>query len=198
MNEQQVRQEIYGLLAHLFRIAPDQMVIDWLSTLEVESNENHEMSQAWAAVSKAAQESNQEALTDEYQNLFIGVGRGEVMPFGSWHVAGALMEKPLVALRQDLMQLGFERADDVKEPEDHISALCEVMAMLIEAGDAEVLQQRFFNRHIQPWYVSLCEQINNAENADFYKSVACLVEAFFTVEQTRFAKNPNEIEVTAI
>ncbi|MDD9158440.1 molecular chaperone [Aliivibrio sp. S4TY2] len=199
MNEQQqVRQEIYGLLAHLFRIAPDQMVIDWLSTLEVEGNDNHAMSQAWVAVSKAAQESNQEALTDEYQNLFIGVGRGEVMPFGSWHIAGALMEKPLVALRQDLMQLGFERADDVKEPEDHISALCEVMAMLIEAGDAEVLQQRFFNRHIQPWYVSLCEQINNAENADFYKSVTGLVEAFFIVEQTRFAKNPNAIEVTEV
>lgn len=199
MNEQQqVRQEIYGLLAHLFRIAPDQMVIDWLSTLEVESNDNHAMSKAWSVISKAAQESNQEALTDEYQNLFIGVGRGEVMPFGSWHIAGALMEKPLVALRQDLMQLGFERADDVKEPEDHISALCEVMAMLIDAGDAEVLQQRFFNRHIQPWYVSLCEQINNAENADFYKSVTGLVEAFFIVEQTRFAKNPNAIEVTEV
>jgi len=199
MNEQQqVRQEIYGLLAHLFRIAPDQMVIDWLSTLEVEGNDNHAMSQAWVAVSKAAQESNQEALTDEYQNLFIGVGRGEVMPFGSWHIAGALMEKPLVALRQDLMQLGFERADDVKEPEDHISALCEVMAMLIETGEAEVLQQRFFNRHIQPWYVALCEQINNAENADFYQSVTRLVEAFFVVEQTRFAKNPNAIEVTEV
>ncbi len=203
MNEQhQIRQEIYGLLAHLFRSAPEQALIDWLVTIETEESDTHGMSQAWNQLVKAAEKSSTEAtlekLDDEYQDLFIGVGRGEVMPFGSWHVAGALMEKPLVALRQDLMQLGFERADDVKEPEDHISALCEVMAMLIEAGDAEVLQQRFFNRHIQPWYVSLCDQINNAENADFYKSVACLVEAFFTVEQTRFAKNPNEIEVTAI
>ncbi|MUK63000.1 molecular chaperone [Aliivibrio fischeri] len=199
MNEQQqIRQEIYGLLAHLYRVAPDQNVIDWLSGIEVEGDDSHEMSKAWSVISDAAKKSEQEALEDEYQNLFIGVGRGEVMPFGSWHMAGALMEKPLVALRQDLMQLGFERAEEVKEPEDHISALCEVMAMLIESGDAEVLQQRFFNRHIQPWFVSLCDQITQAEHANFYKSVVSLTLAFFSVEQTRFAKNPNEIEITEV
>ncbi len=199
MNEQhQVRQEIYGLLAHLFRTAPTKDTIDWLSALELENNPDHAMTNAWLELSNAAQHSELNSLKEEYQDLFIGIGRGEVMQFASWHIAGALMEKPLVALRQDLMQLGFERIDDVKEPEDHISALCEVMAMLIDAGDDEILQQRFFNRHIQPWYLGLCKQINNAEHASFYQSVSLFVAAFFTVEQTRFALNRSKIEFATV
>ena len=97
------------------------------------------------------------------------------------------MEKPLAEIRHDLELLGIERDEQVKEPEDHIAALCEVMAMLTDEEDA--LQQAVFNKHIGPWFNSFTRQLEAAESVNFYKSAAQLCEAFLTLEQVRFSVN---------
>jgi TorA maturation chaperone TorD len=186
-NEQQtLRTEIYLLISALFRQCPSQEMLDFLADLETES-EQSEMQKAWQGISAAAKNSQAEALSDEYQELLIGIGRGEVVPFASWHRTGSLMEKPLAEIRHDLQLLGFEREEQVKEPEDHIAALCEVMAMM--TNEEEGLQQVFFNKHIGPWFKSLVNQIKQAEHADFYTAVADLLDAFLTLEQVRFSEN---------
>ncbi|MEF1199926.1 molecular chaperone [Vibrio owensii] len=185
-QEQTLRTEIYLVLSALFRSAPSEEMIEFLTSLEVEPSESA-MQKAWLALQQAAKDSNREALEDEYQDLFIGIGRGEVMPFGSWHMTGAMMEKPLAEIRHDLELLGFERDENVKEPEDHIAALCEVMSML--TGEEEDLQQAVFNKHIAPWFSSFTQQLENAESANFYKPAAQLCEAFLTLEQVRFSVN---------
>ncbi|UTZ37428.1 molecular chaperone [Vibrio campbellii] len=185
-QEQTLRTEIYLVLSALFRSAPSEEMIEFLTSLEVEPSESA-MQKAWIALQQAAKDSNREALEDEYQDLFIGIGRGEVMPFGSWHMTGAMMEKPLAEIRHDLELLGFERDENVKEPEDHIAALCEVMSML--TGEEENLQQAVFNKHIAPWFNSFTQQLENAESANFYKPAAQLCEAFLTLEQVRFSVN---------
>ncbi|MGI9947150.1 TorD/DmsD family molecular chaperone [Vibrio hyugaensis] len=185
-QEQTLRTEIYLVLSALFRSAPSEEMIEFLISLEVEPSESA-MQKAWIALQQAAKDSNREALEDEYQDLFIGIGRGEVMPFGSWHMTGAMMEKPLAEIRHDLELLGFERDENVKEPEDHIAALCEVMSML--TGEEEDLQQAVFNKHIAPWFSSFTQQLENAESANFYKPAALLCEAFLTLEQVRFSVN---------
>ncbi|NOI72209.1 TorD/DmsD family molecular chaperone [Vibrio owensii] len=185
-QEQTLRTEIYLVLSALFRSAPSKEMIEFLTSLEVEPSESA-MQKAWIALQQAAKDSNREALEDEYQDLFIGIGRGEVMPFGSWHMTGAMMEKPLAEIRHDLELLGFERDENVKEPEDHIAALCEVMSML--TGEEEELQQAVFNKHIAPWFNSFTQQLENAESANFYKPAAQLCEAFLTLEQVRFSVN---------
>ena len=185
-QEQTLRTEIYLVLSALFRSAPSEEMIEFLTSLEVEPSESA-MQKAWIALQQAAKDSNREALEDEYQDLFIGIGRGEVMPFGSWHMTGAMMEKPLAEIRHDLELLGFERDENVKEPEDHIAALCEVMSML--TGEEENLQQAVFNKHIAPWFNSFTQQLENAESANFYQPVAQLCEAFLTLEQVRFSVN---------
>ncbi|MDF6016524.1 TorD/DmsD family molecular chaperone [Vibrio harveyi] len=185
-QERTLRTEIYLVLSALFRSAPSEEMIEFLTSLEVEPSESA-MQKAWIALQQAAKDSNREALEDEYQDLFIGIGRGEVMPFGSWHMTGAMMEKPLAEIRHDLELLGFERDENVKEPEDHIAALCEVMSML--TGEEEDLQQAVFNKHIAPWFNSFTQQLENAESANFYKPAAQLCEAFLTLEQVRFSVN---------
>ncbi|ARV72601.1 TorD/DmsD family molecular chaperone [Vibrio campbellii] len=185
-QEQTLRTEIYLVLSALFRSAPSEEMIEFLTSLEVEPSESS-MQKAWIALQQAAKDSNRKALEDEYQDLFIGIGRGEVMPFGSWHMTGAMMEKPLAEIRHDLELLGFERDENVKEPEDHIAALCEVMSML--TGEEEDLQQAVFNKHIAPWFNSFTQQLENAESANFYKPAAQLCEAFLTLEQVRFSVN---------
>lgn len=151
-EENQIRQNIYNLLAALFRRAPDADALNWLATLEIEGDEQTAgMAAAWSVLKLSANKTTDIQASDEYQMLFIGVGRGEVVPFGSWYLTGSLMEMPLVLLRQDLRRYGFERQEATKEPEDHIAALLEVMAMLVEEDDV-ASQKAFFNRHIAPWF----------------------------------------------
>ncbi|WP_038174718.1 TorD/DmsD family molecular chaperone [Vibrio pacinii] len=192
-QQQSIRSEIYLVLATLYRQAPSAEMIEFLAQLETEPS-NSAMKVAWDKLKNAALASDTQTLTDEYQELFIGIGRGEVMPFASWHLTGSLMEKPLAAIRHDLTRLGFERAESVKEPEDHISALCEVMAALV--SEEENLQQAFFNTHIAPWFESLIKQILQAKHASFYLCVAELTHAFLTVEQVRFSEHHSSNKTT--
>lgn len=186
-NQQQtIRADIYLLLSTLFRQQPTNELITFLSELETEQSESA-MQQAWNQLKQAAIESQPEALADEYQELFIGIGRGEVVPFASWHLTGSLMEKPLASIRHDLALLGLEREEQVKEPEDHFSALCEVMSVL--TGEEEELQQVFFNKHLGTWFESLTKQVKSAKNANFYRAVAELAQAFMTLEQVRYSAN---------
>ncbi|CAM2891128.1 molecular chaperone [Vibrio mytili] len=185
-QEQTLRTEIYLILSALFRSAPSAEVIEFLKSLEVESSQSA-MQQAWLSLQQAANSTSREDLEDEYQDLFIGIGRGEVVPFASWHLTGSMMEKPLAEIRHDLELLGIEREENVKEPEDHISALCEVMAML--TNEDEELQQVVFNKHIAPWFNRFTRQLENAESANFYKPVSQLCQAFLTLEQVRFSEN---------
>ncbi|WP_428772457.1 TorD/DmsD family molecular chaperone [Vibrio sp.] len=183
---QTLRNEIYLLLANLFRQPPNQPLHQFLTELECEAGDGP-MQQAWHQLREAAAEHTPEQIEDEYQELFIGIGRGEVVPFASWHLTGSLMEKPLAAVRQDLARLGLEREEQVKEPEDHIAALCEVMS-LISSEDKQI-QQQFFNRHIGSWYEKLATQIEQAEHASFYRAVANLCRAFCGYEQVSFSQN---------
>lgn len=191
-----LRCDIYLVLASLFRGAPSLEALQFLASIETEQ-ENSAMQSAWKSLSAAAQQAQSEALDDEYQELFIGVGRGEVVPFGSWHQMGSLMDKPLAYVRQDLERLGFEREEQVKEPEDHIAALCEVMAFLLPDSEADA--QAFFNRHIAPWFNDLDKQIQEAKSAEFYRNVANLMTTFFEIERVRFSdKHASNLSLNTI
>lgn len=191
-QQEALRTHIYLMIAALYRQCPTRELLTFLAELETEQQQS-EMQYAWLELKQAAQHCLRQEqlgeLQDEYQELFIGIGRGEVVPFASWHITGSLMEKPLAHVRQDLKRLGFEREENVKEPEDHISALCEVMAQL--TTELEAVQQAFFNRHISTWFESLTEQIAQAKNAHFYKAVAKLTQSFLTLERVRFSENKN-------
>jgi TorA maturation chaperone TorD len=137
----------------------------------------------WLAIKDAAQSSSLEKLDIEYHSLFIGIGRGEIVPFGSWHITGFLMEKPLSDLRDDLRSLGIESDPRQKDPEDHIAALCETMAILIQSEDvSEAMERQFFIRHIHPWASKFFNDLAAAKSADFYKSVSLLGQSFIDLE----------------
>lgn len=198
-HSQSMRSDIYLLLATLLRDVPSAELFTFLAELDFEAN-GTEMAKAWQAISAAAHNVQADSLADEYlaeeyQALFIGIGRGEVVPFASWHLTGSLMEKPLAEIRDDLSRLGLERDEQVREPEDHISALCETMAYLCEQGDDEnadaLTQQAFFNRHIAPWFGKLVSQIRQAPHAQFYLAVAQLLDAFLSLEQVAMTQAPS-------
>lgn len=143
------------------------------------------MAASWQTLNVAASRTTVEALDDEYHALFIGVGRGEVVPYGSWYLTGFMMERPLAQLRRDLKRFGLERAEETKEPEDHASALCETMSLLIESpeGISPHVQKSFFDNHIEPWMGKFFEDLQQAETASFYSAVGALGEQFIELDR---------------
>lgn len=182
-EEQARRAGTYSVLAALLRDLPSAEVLDFVARLEADAEASKsELVLSLTMLSLASRHSSIESLHEEYHALFIGLGRGELVPYGSWYQTGFLMEKPLGLLRADLARLGFERSDDVHEPEDHIAALCEVMAMLIQDEVPIDLQRQFFNSHIGNWAESFFNDLADARSAVFYRSVARLGSAFLSLE----------------
>lgn len=195
-QNQQYRIGAYVLLAALLRDIPDQSVLEHtkglagtqadLNDAERGDDTGDELSVAMSMLGLAAQHSDSMSVDDEFHNLFIGLGRGEVLPYGSWYMTGFLMEKPLGQLRHDLNLLGYERVQQSKEPEDHIAALCEVMAMLVQEQHSITAQSTFFNQHLAPWSASFFSDLSTAPSASFYQAVARFGSAFMQFETQYF------------
>lgn len=181
--EQQHRAAAYGLLAALLRSAPDQEQLSQVAAFSEVEQGGDDMTLAMSMLGLAAGRCTESSISDEYHNLFIGLGRGELLPYGSFYLTGFLMEKPLGELRDDLMRLGFEREADVHEPEDHIAALCEVMMLLIQDGTSLDQQAEFFTSHIATWGQRFFADMAEAKNAVFYKAVARFGTAFMEIEE---------------
>jgi TorA maturation chaperone TorD len=188
--EDQVRADYYALLAHLLNGAPDDRLLNAI-VIAPEPQAQNELAGAWNALAAAASAVTREAVEDEYEKLFGGVGRPSVMLFGSYYLSGFMHEKPLAQLREDLAALGLSRNEKVSVTEDHLAALCEVMRFLI-LGDlhtkpaAVADQQRFFAAHLEPWVRQCCASIQGADQANFYKRVAAFADAFFAIEIEAF------------
>ena len=181
---QLVRASVYELLGQLFAREPLETVIQSLRDIgEVDPSEG-QIAMGWQLMKQAALKADLQTIHEEYFNLFIGVGRGELVPFGSWYMTGFLMEKPVAALRVDLQHLGIDRQDGVMESEDHIAALCDAMALIIRNGDEISLgtQRTFFTDHLAPWVQQFFSDVQNARTAHFYRSVGFFGESFFDFE----------------
>ena len=110
------------------------------------------LGEAHVALARAAASASAEAVKREYFDLFLGVGRGEVVPYASYYLTGFLNERPLARLRQDMKHLGLERSEGHCDPEDHLGTLCEIMSGFA-AGRFEAppgTQDGFFARHLAP------------------------------------------------
>jgi TorA maturation chaperone TorD len=187
-GEETARADLYGLLATLFCAPPSQALLDTIGSAQTQGEGVLEL--AWAELVAAARQAQAETVREEYEQLFIGVGKPEVMLYGSYYLSGFLMEKPLAALRTDLAKLGLQRADSVVESEDHIAALCEVMRYLIASDDVTqgslAMQKKFFADHIQAWVNDLCIALAAHPHAQFYVPVARVARSFFEVEMQAF------------
>jgi len=181
-----LRSHEYDLLAVLLGRAPTREVLGRLSALKGDATP---LGLAHLALADAAAEADPDALQREFFDLFVGVSRGELLPYGSYYLTGFLHERPLASVRESLSALGIERADNVFEPEDHIAILCEVMAGLAAGRfDTEPgADRRFFERHLRPWAPRFFVDLETAKSANFYRAVARVGGLFMDIEAEAFA-----------
>ena len=191
LDEEIARAEVYGLLAQLYQAPPAP---ELLANLRVAATEapvaGAFLEEPFRQLVGAARACSDDAVADEFEALFGGVGKPEVWAYGSHYLSGFLNDKPLVRLRSDLAALGLGRDESRAETEDHIAYLCEVMRYLIAGDDVAVAnltqQQRFFAAHLQAWVERLCEAIAAQPRAEFYRAVALFTQAFMNVEAQGF------------
>jgi TorA maturation chaperone TorD len=180
------RAQEYALLSALLARAPDAALLERLSKLRGDATP---LGLAHAALAEAASATSVERIEREFFDLFIGLGRGELLPYGSYYLTGFLHERPLARLREDLRTLGIERADGQVEPEDHVAILCETMAGLASRRfDAPAgSDEQIFARHVAPWIGRFFADLERAKAAQFYRHVGALGRVFVDIETEAFA-----------
>jgi TorA maturation chaperone TorD len=185
--EEVARANFYGLLARLFYAPPDAALLRTLAAADELDAEGGGIALAWRDLAKAAADADPEAVREEYEAAFIGVGKAPITLYTSAYSMRYTNEAPLAQLRGQLSGLGLARRSESSEPEDHIAALFEVMRHLIAEQKRELEEQkRFFERWIWPVAQPLCDAISKSELTPHYRPVAKFARAFLELEHSAF------------
>ncbi len=187
-SEDELRAHLYRLVARFLAAAPDRSDLALAAGM---TGDESALGQAVQTFAHLCAHTDPEQAGQEYHDLFIGVGRGELLPFGSYYLTGFLHEKPLAKLREDMTRLGIERDPAVKEPEDHVAALMDMMAGLItgEFGAPASLerQKTFFESHLATWIGHFFADLEAAKSSVLYAALGSIGRLFIEIEETAFS-----------
>lgn len=185
--EDRLRADLYNFLGLILSAPPDQILLDQCVGL---SGDDSEIGKAISGLARVAKVSKPKKVESEFNALFVGLGRGELLPYASYYLTGFLNEKPLATLRTDMAARGMSRSANVFEPEDNIASLMEMMASMIVGrfGTPASLddQKVFFNRHIAPWAGHFFTDLEAAKNSVLYASVGGVGRVFMEIEREAF------------
>ena len=185
------RANLYALIGRLFYAPPDPNLLAEISR-DAKSgeggavDEGSGLSAGWRALQEACRTAYPAVVRQEYDSLFIGVGKSQVSPYLSGFIEPASPERCLVKLRDQLSRWGLGRRETVFEVEDHISGICDVMRWLIAEGQSVERQRYFFEEFAYPGVLPFCVAVQNVPSSSFYKSVAALTWSYFEIERTAF------------
>lgn len=186
-EEDALRADLYDFLGAMLAAPPNA---DLLKKAKGLTGDDTPIGRAVAALSTIAGAFSPGGAREEFEALFIGLGRGELMPYASYYMTGFLNEKPLAVLRNDMDAMGIERSPNVYEPEDNIASLCEMMAGLIRGRFFTAVdlaqQKKFFNTHIGPWAGHFFKDLEGAKNSVLYAPIGAIGSAFIEVEREAF------------
>lgn len=186
-SEDRLRADLYNFLGLMLSGPPDQLLLDQCAGL---SGDESELGKAIAGLARVAKASKPKTVESEFNALFIGLGRGELLPYASYYLTGFLNEKPLATLRTDMAARSMSRAPNVFEPEDNIASLMEMMAGMIVGRFGQVAtlddQKTFYNKHIAPWAGHFFSDLEAAKNSILYASLGAVGREFMDIEREAF------------
>tara|TARA_Y100001933_G_C18794415_1_gene478051 strand:- start:69 stop:698 length:630 start_codon:yes stop_codon:yes gene_type:complete len=186
-EEDRLRADLYDFLGAILARPADAELLRHCAAL---TGDESGLGQAIQALARVAAVSSPRAVESEFTALFIGLGRGELLPYASYYLTGFLNEKPLASLRRDMAARGMRRADNVYEPEDNIASLMEMMAGLIRGrfgAPASLADQKtFFGRHVGPWAGHFFADLEAARSSVLYASVGAVGRVFMEIEAEGF------------
>lgn len=184
--EEKLRCLIYTLLSDLFLRPPDDNTLVRLRSL---SEDGSAFGHATGALASRAAKVEAEAVQHEYRSLFLE--NAELKPRASAYLRGRTGPSGPESLDCLMEHLGIERRPGEERPADHAGTLLEMMAGLIDGRfgcDRLALdgQRRVFEDHLLIWMPFFLRDLQEAENADFYRAVADLAMVFLQIEEEGF------------
>ncbi|WP_179381590.1 TorD/DmsD family molecular chaperone [Jannaschia marina] len=186
-EEDRLRADLYNYLGLVLSRPMDRMTLDQTAALQ---GDDTPLGRAIDALAEAAHTADPGDVRREFNALFIGLGRGELLPYASFYLTGFLNEKPLGTLRRDFAALGLTRAEGVFEPEDGIASLMEMMGALIVGRFGPPLplsrQRDVWARHVAPWAGHFFTDLSTAKSASLYAHVGEVGRAFMEIEREAF------------
>jgi len=188
--EEAARANLYALIGRLFYDAPDKLLLATISRSNPDGDEGA-LGAPWRELREACRTAFPVVLKQEFDNLFVGVGKSEITPYTCHYVKGTAPAHHLVRLRELIADLKLGRRDAASEPEDHVSGICDVMRHLVSSGRPFDQQELFFREFVCPGVEAICDAIQRSPNAVFYKCVAQFSAAFLALEKAGFELKDN-------
>ncbi len=137
----------------------------------------------------------QKAVAQEFTELFLSLGGGQVLPFESKYIDGKLMDRSLARLRRFMKEIGLAKAPKLYEPEDSLAVELDIMRHLIANGLKETnghhdrwlaYQEAFLNNHLLCWAIDFFKDLEKAPSAKFYRGVAKVGYGFLFLERETY------------
>lgn len=195
-DEDLARADLYGILSELFGAPPSDQFFNRLAASPKVSPDDPQtaLTMAWQSLVEKAAVTSPADIREEFESLFIAVGKPDIVSNASFYLAGALNQQPLVDLRLALDQLGIERDPESSETEDHFAAVCEVMRYLVagELGEHAPpqnllnLQRDFFSEHLASWVFDYLDAVEVHRASNFYMAASTFARIFFEIERQAF------------
>ena len=141
--EEAGRQAVYAFLARvLMRPAKAEDV----ALAAPFAGDDTPLGKAFAGFSDALAAASARDCEAEFHDLFIGVGRGELLPYISYYLTGFLQEKPLAELRDEApAPIRMEGTDETGR------AICKLL--LADWNEKAARRQVSAACHANPWFV---------------------------------------------
>jgi TorA maturation chaperone TorD len=190
--EDAARGNFYALLGRLFHSAPDAVLLGRLAAAESLSLEGDaQLAGTWQRLIDASSVMDADAAAEEYENLFVGVGKARVSIYAGYYAGAPSIAHPRVRLQAEFAALGLAPKGGVAEPEDHFAGLFDVMRVLVAGGagrdPAPVAEQkRFFEAYLVPAAGKFFAAVGAAQEANYYRAVAAFAAAFLALEAESF------------
>ncbi len=183
------RAQTYALLARLFCAPPDAALLRAIVDSDEPAAEATAapLALAWNGLKQACAASSDAAAREEYDSVFVGTGKAEVTLYHGAYVPHSEAGSYVVDLRAFLAAHGLARRDSVKEPEDHIAAVLEIMRHLIVEARADIDEQKaFFNAYVWTGAAAVCDAICACAKLRLYHYVARYARSFLELEHSAF------------
>lgn len=184
--EDAARADFYALLAALLNAAPDGQLLGNLASAGAIEGDG-DLARAWQNLVDASGAMDVDAATEEFDELFAGVGKARVSVYAGYYTGAPSRDHPRVRIQQALARLGLGRDERATEPEDHFAALFETMRVLVTGtggrAPARLEEQKaFFEEHVGPGAARFFDALGRATGANYYRHVAALGAAFIALE----------------
>lgn len=123
-------------------------------------------------------------IKDEYNELFINpFSNNLINTNASYYIDKKNFGDTLIKIREFLKRNDLEKSANLKEPEDSITFLTDLMLYLINSKDTLENQIELFENFIDPLFLNIQSALKTNEKANFYKCIGYLIDFFLTLEK---------------